>query len=105
MQLLLHNPAVLALVFLQEDRRWDDAHLVVGQPEDEAQDEKFIPEREHAIVDGDVVVDGPVVDTDGRMSVKAPCLGSGTAGEQADVDGVHRLKWRAMAVGDLRFCG
>ena len=53
-ELLLHNPPALTAVFLHEYVEWYDAHLIIGQAEDEAQDEVLLLEREHTIVHYDV---------------------------------------------------
>ena len=64
-----------------------DAHLVVGESEDEAQHEVRFPEIEHAVVDGNVNIFVTVDVVDGRMSIEAPRLLSRLAGEQAERDG------------------
>jgi len=86
---LLGDLASVGAILLAEEGEGGDAHLIVGEPEDEAQHEVGLVEIEDAIVDGHVDAPCGILVAQGGMAVETIDFLVGRTGEEADSDAVH----------------
>jgi hypothetical protein len=80
-------------VLFQKEAKGVDSQLIVGQAENEAENEIRLLEIEHAVVERYIhlLVLPHVVVTDGRVPVETVNFVVWLAGEQRNLDRVHRV--------------
>ena len=101
---LLHHTAAVAGILHEEHGERLDAHLIVGEAKDKAQCKILLPEAEHAVVDGQVLLAGGVAQPYGRVAVEAPHLVARRTSEQTDFHAVHSVVAAAVAGGPCTRC-
>ena len=79
---LLSNPSAFVGILRHETFHGDDAYLIVGEPEDEAQHKKVLVEGEHAPVDSHIAAMGTVFYAKSGVSIIRPNLLSRSAGQE-----------------------
>ena len=79
---LLSYPSAFVGILRHETIHGDDAYLIVGEPEDEAQHKKVLVEGEHAPVDSHVTAMGTVFYAKSGVSIIRPNLLPRSAGQE-----------------------